>query len=121
MKTTQLLYVTTDQLGRRTVSVTTVFHPLHTTSSARTRVVSYQTAYDTLGPQCDPSYTIQAGTLGEPSLILGYVATGYTLVISDYEGEDHALGAGQDNSGTKPSTRSGRPRNRSAWQKPQPR
>jgi hypothetical protein len=95
VKTTQLLYVTTNELGRRTASVTTVFHPLHNTSSAATRVVSYQTAYDTLGAQCDPSYTIQAGTLGEPGLILGYVATGYTLVISDYEGEDHALGAGQ--------------------------
>jgi hypothetical protein len=57
MKMTQLLYVTTDELGHRTVSVATVVHPLDKAPSARAPLVSYQAAYDALGAQCEPSYT----------------------------------------------------------------
>lgn len=95
VKATQLLYVTTDQLRRRTVSVVTVLQPLDKAASAATRLVSYQTAYDALGAECDPSYTLQTGTQTELPLILRYVAAGYTVVTSDYEGEDLAYGAGQ--------------------------
>jgi hypothetical protein len=93
VRATQLLYVTTDELGRRTVSVATVLRPRD--ESAATRLVSYQTAYDALGAECDPSYTLQTGTQGEMPLILRYVAAGYTVVTADYEGEDLAYGAGQ--------------------------
>ncbi|MGH3192133.1 MAG: hypothetical protein ACRDOL_33785, partial [Streptosporangiaceae bacterium] len=58
MKTAQLLYVTTDELGCRTVSVVTVFQPLDEPASAPTRLFAYQTSYDALGAQCDPSYTL---------------------------------------------------------------
>lgn len=95
VKATQLLYVTTDQLGRRTVSVATVLQPPDKAASATTRLVSYQPAYDALGAQCDPSYTLQTGTQGELPLILRYIAAGDTVVTADYEGEDLAYGAGQ--------------------------
>jgi hypothetical protein len=49
IRTAQLLYVTTDELGCRTVSVVTVFQPLNESSSAATRLFSYQTSYDALG------------------------------------------------------------------------
>lgn len=95
MNTTQLLYVTTDELGCRTVSVVTVFQPLDGSASTPTRLFSYQTSYDALGAQCDPSYTLKAGTEGETDFIRGNVAAGYTVVMADYEGEDAAYGAGQ--------------------------
>lgn len=95
VKTTQLLYVSTDELGCRTVSVVTVFHPLDASASTPTRLFSYQTSYDALGAQCDPSYTLDAGTEGETGFIMSYITAGYTVVMSDYEGEDAAYGVGQ--------------------------
>jgi Secretory lipase len=95
VKATQLLYVTTDELGRRTVSVVTVLQPPGKAAPAATRLVSYQTPYDALAAQCDPSYTLQTGALGQMPLILRYVAAGDTVVTADYEGEDLAYGAGQ--------------------------
>jgi len=95
VRAVQLLYVTTDQLGRRTVTVATVLRPLDRAEPAATRLVSYQPAYDALGAQCDPSYTLQTGALTELPLILRYVAAGDTVVTADYEGEDLAYGAGQ--------------------------
>lgn len=95
MKTTQLLYVTTDELGCRTVSVVTVFQPRHEPASRATRLLSYQTSYDALGAQCDPSYTLRAGTEGETDFIRSYLSSGDTVVMADYEGEDAAYGVGQ--------------------------
>jgi len=95
VKASQLLYVTTDELGRRTVSVVTVLQPLNNAASTATRLVSYQPAYDALGAECDPSYTLQTGTEGESPLIMRYVAAGDIVVTADYEGEDLAYGAGQ--------------------------
>jgi len=95
MKTAQLLYVTTDELGCRTVSVVTVFQPLDESAPTSIRLFSYQTSYDALGAQCDPSYTLKAGTEGETGFIMSYVNAGYTVVMADYEGEDAAYGVGQ--------------------------
>ncbi len=97
-RATQLLYVTTDELGRRTVSVATVLQPADTAASATTRLVSYQEPYDALGAQCDPSYTLQLLALHETSTVpvpLQFVAAGDSVVTADYEGEDLAYGAGQ--------------------------
>jgi hypothetical protein len=94
-KTTQLLYVTTDELGCRTISVVTIFQPLDESASAATRIFSYQTSYDALGAQCDPSYTLEAGTEGESGFIMSFVTAGDTVVMSDYQGEDNAYGVGQ--------------------------
>jgi len=59
------------------------------------RLLSYQTSYDALGAECDPSYTLRAGTGGETGFIRSYVSSGYTVVMADYEGEDAAYGVGQ--------------------------
>jgi hypothetical protein len=112
---TQLLYRTTTQLGTPTVTVTTVLRTADV--NPLTRIVSYQMFYDGLGPECDPSYNLQEAALTEPSaistlkaagvpesgndsqveeaLMTPYLAAGDTLVVSDYEGEDYAWGAGQ--------------------------
>jgi hypothetical protein len=50
-------------------------------------------AYDALGSQCDPSYTLSGGSSSsiaeaEQAVIAGYLAAGYTVVAPDYEGEE---------------------------------
>jgi hypothetical protein len=96
---TQLLYRTTGELGKPSLAVTTVIRPQQQVGP--TRIVSYQTAYDALGSQCDPSYTLRCGNSNdstaeaEEQLILSYVAGGYTVVVSDYEGVNLRWVAGQ--------------------------
>jgi hypothetical protein len=78
---TQLLYRTTGELGQPTVTVATVVRPL---VGGSTKILSYQMAYDALGPSCDPSYTIQGGNpnaatnAAELQLISAYIASGET-------------------------------------------
>jgi hypothetical protein len=97
---TQLLYRTTGELGDPTVTVATVIKP--PTQPVSTKIVSYQMAYDALGSECDPSYTFQGGNPSystsqeEEQLILGYVASGDTVVVPDYEGERLDWAAGQE-------------------------
>ncbi|KYH44736.1 lipase [Branchiibius sp. NY16-3462-2] len=55
-------------------------------------MISYHAPYDTLGSQCDPSYTLQGGANGDQPQTLDLVAAGplvaqgYTVAIPDYEG-----------------------------------
>ena len=93
---TQVLYRTTTQLGAPAVTVATIIRP---STPGPARIVSYQTAYDALGAQCDPSYTLAGGNhssgSSETAVMAQFVAHGDTVVVSDYEGENLAFGAGQ--------------------------
>jgi hypothetical protein len=96
--TSQVLYRTTGQLGQPTVTVTTLVQP-----RGSTKIVSYQMAYDALGAQCDPSYTLRGGNTTPTSngfemttFVTKYVNAGYTAVISDYEGKGLHYVAGQE-------------------------
>jgi Secretory lipase len=97
---TQVLFRTTGEQGQPTATVATIIAPAAGAAPATTRIVSYQTAYDALGSECDPSYTLQGGNSGydsdEQSLIGSYVAQGYTVVDTDYEGTNLDWGAGQE-------------------------
>jgi hypothetical protein len=85
----QVLYRTTGERGQPAVTVTTIISPL---ASAGTKIVSYQTAYDALGSECDPSYTLRGGNPGdstaqdEAAVITTYVTAGYVVTVPDYEG-----------------------------------
>jgi hypothetical protein len=100
VSTEQVLYRTTGELGQPTVTVTTVIRPL--LSLFGTKIVAYQTAYDALGSECDPSYTLQGGnpsdsTAQEEELaIAAYVVAGFTVTVPDYEGTNLDWGAGQE-------------------------
>jgi Secretory lipase len=95
---TQVLFRTTGEQGQPTATVATIIKPV--TPPVVTRIVSYQTAYDALGSECDPSYTLQGGNSGydsdEQTIIGGYVNAGYTVVDTDYEGTNLDWGAGQE-------------------------
>ncbi|MEU6584158.1 lipase family protein [Nocardia sp. NPDC046763] len=93
---TQVLYRTSGQFGEPGVTVATVIRPPG--ASGPLRLVSYQSAYDSLGAGCDPSYALRGGGAGTPQdalIIAGYLAAGLTVVVSDYEGTDLAYGAGR--------------------------
>ncbi len=100
IRATQMLYRTSGERGQPTVTVATIIRPA--ASVGTTKIVSYQTAYDALGSQCDPSYTLQGGNSSystaqdEEQLILTYSRLGYTVVVPDYEGERLDWGAGQE-------------------------
>lgn len=95
---TQALYRTTDQHGIATTAVTTMFRPLVPNPSAR--IVSYHVAYDALGDQCDPSYTLRGNQPNrlsevEQAVIAGYLATGHIVSVPDYEGQEQEWTVGR--------------------------
>jgi hypothetical protein len=96
----QVLYRTTGERGQPTVTVTTIIKPL--LSLLGPKIIAYQTAYDALGAQCDPSYTLQGGNpsdttaQAEAALIALYVGAGFTVTVPDYEGTGLDWAAGQE-------------------------
>ena len=97
----QVLYRTTGQLGQPTATVATIIEP--STGTAAPKLVSYQMAYDALGAQCDPSYTMQGGmpaggttNTDEEQFVAGLVAAGDIVVVPDYEGTRLDWAAGQE-------------------------
>jgi hypothetical protein len=101
LKATQLLYRSTDQLGKPSVNVTSVISsPGHTKPA---RAVSYQSFYDSLSPLDEPSYAISGGvTLGGmiPNVELGvfapFLLQGYSIIIPDTEGQAADFAAGPE-------------------------
>ncbi|WP_017838274.1 lipase family protein [Dietzia sp. UCD-THP] len=91
LTSTQVLYRTTDQAGAPSATVATILRPL---VPGPPRVISYHMAYDALGSECDPSYTLTGNgapgraAIAEQGVIGGYLAAGYTVVVPDYEGPD---------------------------------
>ena len=101
LKATQLLYRSTNQLGKPSVNVTSVISsPGHTTSA---RAVSYQSFYDSLSPADEPSYAISGGlTLGgllptvETTLFAPFLLQGYSIIVPDTEGQTADFAAGPE-------------------------
>ncbi|CAI7577098.1 unnamed protein product [Penicillium discolor] len=95
----QLLYRTTAVNGSALATVTTVFKPKN---AKLDRFISYATAYDSSASKCQPSYAYQLGApqdsfiaSAELLIIEIYLALGYIIVSSDYEGPDAAFGPGR--------------------------
>ncbi len=87
----QVLYRTRTELGKPSVTVATVIKPAVPTTSVK--LVSYQTFYDALGAQCDPSYTLRGGNPNysdaqdDAMFMRDYLTAGDYVVDPDYEGE----------------------------------
>lgn len=92
---TQVLYRTTDELGRPSTTVATVIKPLVRVFD-NPRLVSFQYAYDSLSDRCSPSYVLDGAgpdsTVNNPqfpieeSAMIALLLEGYTIVTADYEG-----------------------------------
>jgi len=97
----QLLYRSTGAVGQPTVNVTSVLQPPGRASAAN--VVAYQSFYDSLNSDDEPSYSISGGTtLGgaipdfESGLFATELLAGNAIVISDTEGESADFAAGPE-------------------------
>jgi hypothetical protein len=96
----QVLYRTTGELGEPTATVATIIKPLAPVGA--TKLISYQTFYDALGSECDPSYTLAGGNpsytdaQADATLMQNYLQAGFTVVDADYEGENLDWAAGQE-------------------------
>ena len=101
LKTTQLLYRSTSQTGNPTINVTSVIQPV--SQPDKTKVISYQSAYDSLNRKDEPSYAISGGvTLGgivpnvELAIFGSFLADGYTVIVPDTEGQRADFAAGPE-------------------------
>ena len=101
LKTTQLLYRSTSQTRKPTANVTSVIQPLHQPDTRR--ILSYQSAYDSLNRNDQPSYAINGGlTFGGlvPSVELAvfgiFLAQGFTVIVPDTEGQRADFAAGPE-------------------------
>jgi hypothetical protein len=101
LKTTQLLYRSTSQTGKATSNVTSVIQPLIQPDT--TKILSYQSAYDSLNRSDEPSYAIHGGlTFGglvstvELAVFGIFLAQGYTVIVADTEGQRADFAAGPE-------------------------
>jgi secretory lipase len=95
VRSTQMLVRSTDAHGRPAAVVSTLMVPQSAYTGPGTRpLVSYQPATDSLGDQCNPSYTLRTGTEKELPLIASGLSRGWAVVVTDYQGPRDAFGAG---------------------------
>jgi hypothetical protein len=95
----QLLYRSTSALGKPTVNVTSVLLP--PVRLGTPTALSYQSFYDSLNTEDDPSYAISGGfstggdiPQAESVLIAPALLAGETVVVPDTEGEEADFAAG---------------------------
>jgi hypothetical protein len=93
VRSTQMLVRSTDAHGRPVAVVSTLMVPLIPYLGARP-LLSYQPATDSLGDQCNPSYTLRTGTEKELPLLAMGLTNGWAVVVTDYQGPRNAFGAG---------------------------
>ncbi len=103
LKATQLLYRATNARGEATVNATTVIQPSCLLCLNRDKVISYQSFYDSLNPDDQPSVQIAGGlSLGglipqiETLLFSPYLLQGYTVITSDTQGQTADFAAGPE-------------------------
>ncbi|WP_110206145.1 lipase family protein [Nocardioides daejeonensis] len=101
LKAIQILYRTRDFRGRAVVNATTVVRPLLPTGPSK--VLSYQSFYDSLNPADQPSTAIAGGKgIGpmianiETAIFAPMLLAGYTINIPDTQGQTADFAAGPE-------------------------
>ena len=89
----QFLVRSTDAKDHPTAVVGTLMVPQFPYPAGARPLVSYQPATDSLGDQCNPSYTLRAGTESELTLMMQALQRGWAVVVTDYEGPQNAFTA----------------------------
>ncbi|MFJ4650887.1 lipase family protein [Nocardia sp. NPDC088792] len=85
--TKQLLFRSNDVHDNPIVTATTVIVPgIPWTGSARP-VVSFQEAIDSTNSACNPSHTLQVGTMKESALAIYWLAQGFAINVPDFDGK----------------------------------
>jgi hypothetical protein len=96
----QIVFRTTDQRGRAVAGVTSVIKPLVAGTS---KVISYQSFYDSLNPEDGPSRAIAGGTNPgglaahfETAMMASFLLQGFAIVVPDTEGPTADFAAGPE-------------------------
>ena len=95
----QISYRSNDQLGRPILAVTTLMVPgTSWTKTTHRPVVSFQSAEDSVGTACAPSYTMVSGKGTGDAIdvaqIAPYLLKGWAIAIPDHEGPHAYFGTG---------------------------
>ena len=94
--TTQLLVRSSDSKDRPIPVVTTVMVPLTPWPGPGARpVVAYNTAIDSLGLTCVPSWTLPRGSEIELAAVQILLARNYAVIVTDHQGPHQAYAAGR--------------------------
>lgn len=100
LEVVQIVFRSTDQRGRATAAVTSVIKPVAGTTS---KVISYQSFYDSLNPEDGPSRAIAGGTMPggmgahlETGMVSSFLLQGYAIVVPDTEGPRADFAAGPE-------------------------
>ncbi|MGW4737151.1 lipase family protein [Nocardia xishanensis] len=85
--TEQILFRTNDIHDNPIVTATSVLVPGIPWQGSPRPVLSFQEAIDSTDSACNPSYTLQAGTMKETALAQYWLAQGFALNVPDFDGE----------------------------------
>ncbi|MFI9510369.1 lipase family protein [Nocardia sp. NPDC052566] len=85
--TKQLLYRSNDVHDNPIVTATTVIVPGIPWIGSPRPVVSFQEAIDSTSSTCNPSYTLQTGTMKEALLAQYWLAQGFAINVPDFDGK----------------------------------
>ncbi|AYF78675.1 triacylglycerol lipase [Nocardia yunnanensis] len=85
--TKQLLYRSNDVHDNPIVTATTVIVPGILWAGSPRPVVSFQEAIDSTDSACNPSHTLQTGTMKESTLVMYWLAQGFAINVPDFDGK----------------------------------
>ncbi|GAB4587978.1 lipase family protein [Nocardia sp. IFM 10818] len=85
--TRQLLYRSEDVHGNPIATATSVITPGIPWIGSPRPVVSFQEAIDSTDSSCNPSYTLQVGTMKESALAQYWLAQGFAINVPDFDGK----------------------------------
>ncbi|MEV6560255.1 lipase family protein [Nocardia sp. NPDC051756] len=85
--TKQLLFRSNDIHDNPIATATSVITPGIPWTGGPRPVVSFQEAIDSTNSACNPSYTLQVGTMKEAALAVGWLAQGFAINVPDFDGK----------------------------------
>ncbi|GAB0105168.1 lipase family protein [Nocardia sp. JMUB6875] len=85
--TKQLLFRSEDVHGNPIVTATTVIVPGIPWQGSARPVVSFQEAIDSTDSSCNPSHTLQVGTMKESALAIYWLMQGFAINVPDFDGK----------------------------------
>lgn len=85
--TKQLLYRSNDVRDNPIVTATTVIIPGIGWEGSPRPVLSFQEAIDSTDSSCNPSHTLQTGTMKEAALLIYWLGQGFAINIPDFDGK----------------------------------
>jgi Secretory lipase len=85
--TKQLLFRSNDVHDRPIVTATSLIVPGIPWEGSSRPVLSFQEAIDSTDSSCNPSHTLQTGTMKESALLIYWLGQGFAINIPDFDGK----------------------------------